>query len=865
MQSPQPPSEKTSVPPQVSVVEVSDPIKSPSDTISQLSRGSAGQGGSFSSPLRAKDFGVPTTPEVRVVLPSHDEAIAEGYDSEGCRAPWLTRKELDFDGLELSEVPLPIVPPAVLPEMPPLENVAEKTCTLAVGKMGVVELRTELKKRGIKITGLKKAELVAKLNDAIEKNVPLVEELPQKEAENLAGDVFSPRAYWEELPCEGEFIDENIPNGFRAPTVPLGENAAVRKRNYKQKFNRMVFTGIAEFPKRTRNKSISRKKDGSIIFEKRAHTETEVKMSFVRAHNLNVDSSPVHWFQAFLPISNNEKGVTTYSMQNALMWTNMRATMEAAGIGGKYSDFKSFTLPELMQHIGLYLLQALSPCPQIEMKFYSQSADPVNGNDFVSTSFGGKPSISQRRHRHFKAFFASNNPTIPVPDRNIAPNWKIHPFLKHISSVSQEAVFLGRNLSCDEQTIGFQGHHKDKQRITYKAEGDGFLTDALCSDGYTYAFHFRHQDSSEKIKETFKCSPLHARVIGLISQLPHKYYTLGMDNLYNSAKLCRLCYSLPQKVMVHGVTRPSGRGIPSIVKQEEVTKKADLEKVRHTIKAAVLKNDDVVTDLVSVSCYDTKPVYMLSNACENISWVKKERDVFDSTKNKKFKLPFYRLNLIDFYNHNMGNVDLADQLRNHYRYDALWHRNRKWWWAIWWWGFQVLLTNSYVLYQKYHLMIDSKAAVSHYDYIKEIALAWVNQELYWPKRIAQKKRKAQGDIDNGKRKTRPTVRILETGSVSTASTCSKAPNVTNETLHPSGSLRNRLNTSVQHLPEKPSTKRPICQLHRWARGRGVNEVRGGILKCSVCRIHLCIACYKLFHTEASIVERKDEIAAIGAG
>ena len=154
-----------------------------------------------------------------------------------------------------------------------------------------------------------------------------------------------------------------------------------------------------------RNNAISREKDGNIIFEKRAHTQTEVKMSFVRTHNLNVDSSPVHWFQAFLPILNNEKGVTSYSMQNALMWTNMRATMEVAGIGGKYCDFKSFTLPELMQHIGLYLLQALSPSPQVDMKFYSQSADPVNGNDFVCTSFGGKPSMSQRRHRHFKAFF----------------------------------------------------------------------------------------------------------------------------------------------------------------------------------------------------------------------------------------------------------------------------------------------------------------------------------------------------------------------------------------------------------------------------------------------------------------------------
>ena len=52
--------------------------------------------------------------------------------------------------------------------------------------------------------------------------------------------------------------------------------------------------------------------------------------------------------------------------------------------------------------------------------------------------------------------------------------------------VSKEAIFLGQILSVDEQTIGFQSNHRDKQRITYKKEGDGFLADCICADGYTY-------------------------------------------------------------------------------------------------------------------------------------------------------------------------------------------------------------------------------------------------------------------------------------------------------------------------------------------------------------------------------------------
>ena len=188
-----------------------------------------------------------------------------------------------------------------------------------------------------------------------------------------------------------------------------------------------------------------------------------------------------------------------------------------------------------MQHISLYLLQGLSPSPQVEMKFKSQVEDPVNGNDLVHQAFGGKSGRSVRRHKHFKSFFACVNPLIETPSRDTHPNWKIHPFLKHIHTVSKKAVHLGQNLSCDEQTIGFSGKHKNKQQITFKKDGDGFLTDCICSDGYTYNFHFCHQPPSKKLLD-LGLSSLHAQVVGLVSQLPNKNYILSMDNLYNSAK-----------------------------------------------------------------------------------------------------------------------------------------------------------------------------------------------------------------------------------------------------------------------------------------------------------------------------------------
>ena len=91
------------------------------------------------------------------------------------------------------------------------------------------------------------------------------------------------------------------------------------------------------------------------------------------------------------------------------------------------------------------------------------------------------------RHKEFKTFFSATDPLIPTPPTSTHPNWKIDPVLKHMMKVSKDAIKLGKSISIDEQDIGFQGQHKDKQRISYKRVGDGFLVDALCADGYTFS------------------------------------------------------------------------------------------------------------------------------------------------------------------------------------------------------------------------------------------------------------------------------------------------------------------------------------------------------------------------------------------
>ena len=175
-----------------------------------------------------------------------------------------------------------------------------------------------------------------------------------------------------------------------------------------------------------------------------------------------------------------------------------------------------FSFDETMAHLTIQLLHSISPSPQIEMKFKTQKEDPVNGSDLCTEVFGSNASI---RHKQFKCFFSATDLLKPIPPTDTHRNWKIDPVLKHTMRVSKQCVVLGSNISIDEQDIGFQGQHRDKQHISYKRVRDGFLVDALCSEGYTYSWYFRNQAAPRQWMER-GLSPLHSRVMSLLQQLP---------------------------------------------------------------------------------------------------------------------------------------------------------------------------------------------------------------------------------------------------------------------------------------------------------------------------------------------------------
>ena len=105
----------------------------------------------------------------------------------------------------------------------------------------------------------------------------------------------------------GRFCQQNhIPRGFQAQTVPEGEIPFVKKRKFAQNFDRIVFSGKTEVPRRYKNGAIAKDWNRENIFETKSHESTEVKMIFIRKNKLSVGLHPVHWFEAMLLIKKSK-------------------------------------------------------------------------------------------------------------------------------------------------------------------------------------------------------------------------------------------------------------------------------------------------------------------------------------------------------------------------------------------------------------------------------------------------------------------------------------------------------------------------------------------------------------------------------
>ena len=243
----------------------------------------------------------------------------------------------------------------------------------------------------------------------------------------------------------------------------------------------------------------------------------------------------------------------------------------------------------------------------------------------------------------------------------------------------------GKSLSLDEETAGCKARCALVTRIktSQKKEGDGFQFDAICEDGYTISFWARCDVLP--CAQPKDVSPRDTRCAWLVEQLPGAWYHMWMDNLYTSWKFGEMLAA--RQCLFGGTMRNEDwRGIHKAVVQKVVTKAAELEKAKGTLLASVrAQGMPQGCEVICTSFYDDAPFMMMSNIVGSVNVIEIHRKCYSTGTQKHFWVIVKRLSLADLYNHNMNQVDLADQLRTWYRPDGLWIRQRKWWWNIFLW------------------------------------------------------------------------------------------------------------------------------------------------------------------------------------
>ena len=144
---------------------------------------------------------------------------------------------------------------------------------------------------------------------------------------------------------------------------------------------------------------------------------------------------------------------------------------------------------------------------------------------------------------------------------------------------------------------------------------------------------------------------------------------------------------------------------------------------------------------------------------------------------------------------------------------------------MWVLGFQ--LTNAYVMYKSLNLHEgrNKKGLILHHDFRKQIALCWINPEMYNNDPCSGEKRSLfSTSSDSTRQGRRRKTQLDNAASVSSLSAISngvtpinnsRACTVSYTSLQHSSSLsKTRLNTSLDHICNlgKPSAR---CALHRW--------------------------------------------------
>jgi len=119
-----------------------------------------------------------------------------------------------------------------------------------------------------------------------------------------------------------------------------------------------------------------------------------------------------------------------------------------------------------------------------------------------------------------------------------------------------------------------------------------------------------------------------------------------------------------------------------------------------------------VTILSTVHDFESQQERLRKRPGKKSTNAKKAREAFGNLQEKEMMISL----CIDDYNHNMGGVDIADEMRSYYDTQLTSFRT---WWPMLFWAYDTMVTNAYFIYKD---MPQSSNTITHKEF--RLQCAW---------------------------------------------------------------------------------------------------------------------------------------------
>ncbi len=267
---------------------------------------------------------------------------------------------------------------------------------------------------------------------------------------------------------------------------------------------------------------------------------------------------------------------------------------------------------------------------------------------------------------------------------------KTRDIINAINKMFQAVYVPEQNISIDESTIAYKGNCRTKVYNPAKPDKWGLQLKVLCDSKSHYVYSMKFWDGEK--------NSLYDVMTFLLIGLENSNYHLFTDNLYNS-------YDTTKKLLEKGIyltgtlrRRRGGPELMNIKKIPEAQRKTILPFSKNNINAFLYNDSKLITiissyyDIIPDEVKTEVPVIINNNRFNGI--ITKNTPIF-----------------INSYNKYMGGVDCLDQELKYYNPQR---RTNRWTFKLSLYLIQVILFNSFVIYQENNS--SEKQKLTHLEY-----------------------------------------------------------------------------------------------------------------------------------------------------